>query len=289
MRYRVNAALVIGRRRIFESLIHPGFYIAVSISMLLCCVFISSFVRSIDSSGFNYEIGPVYRYLGGALSGAFGSSILSRIFVDGPFLLAANVAFLPVLFYLSITSVHRFGSEKASGAIELLTYGPADGTSYFLASMLKDAVLTLVALAALLVLFIFAGAVDNLAVTPRLFGCFLILFLTATSIYAYGVFISSLTDGANSAIALFLGGFALFAVILLGSYSLVGGYVRSLSNVASWTIQWVSPFYYWSLGARSITGGGAGTLLVSVGCLIGLTAGLLLASHFVIRTRGVRP
>ncbi len=289
MNYRMNSTVAIGRHRLRESLIHPGFYLSLTISLLMGYAFVAAFVRSIDSSGFNYHANPLYDFVGGVLSGAFGSTILSRVFADGPLLFAMNVSFLPVLLYLSMTSVYRFGTEKSSGAIELLTYGPSDGTSYFLGSLAKDVLLSAAALLALILFFSLAGIVDNIAVTPRLFEEVFLLLFSAVAIFAYGILVSSITDSANSALSLFFAGFVLLAVSLVGSYAIVGGYVRSLSTIAAWIVQWFSPFFYWSLGTKAAIAGEFGGFVLGIAGLIVLTVAVLTASHFIIRSRGVRP
>ena len=185
MNYRAGAALAIGKRRLFESFIHPGFYIALAIGMGITYALTAAFVRSVDSSGFDYTLNPFYNFVGGIISGAFGASFLAKVFARGPFLFALHVAFIPVLLYLAMTSVYRFGTEKRSGAIELLCYGPCDGTAYFLASMIKDTVLTAIALAAFLLFFLVAGPTDNLAITGPLLVSLVVLFLAALCMYAY--------------------------------------------------------------------------------------------------------
>jgi len=288
MNYRASSAMAIGKRRLFESLIHPGFYVALAVSLAVGYAFVAAFVRSIDSSGFNFQLSPLYTFAGGLLSGWFGGAVLTKVFADGPFLFAVNIAFLPVLLYLSMTSVYRFGTEKASGAIELLTYGPSDGTSYFLASMLKDLVLTVLTLVVFLLFFLAAAAVDNIAVTPRLFDTLILLLLASSAVYAYGVLVSVVTDSANTALALFLAGFIVLFVSLIGSYAIVGGYVRSLSTVAAWVIQWFSPFFYWSIGTQAAIGGEAARYLLGLLGLLVLSSAVLVGSHFIVRARGVR-
>ncbi len=289
MSYRINAALAIARRRLLEAFIHPGYYVSLAISLAIGFAFIAGFVRSIDSSGFDYKLTSLYAFAGGILSGAFGDGVVANAFADGPFLVAVNVAFLPVLLYLSMTSVYRFGTEKASGTIELLTYGPSDGTSYFLGSILKDMVLTVGTLLIFVLFFVLSAAVDNLALTQKLISSTALLLLVSLAVYSYGVLVSVLTDSANTALALFMSGLVLLALSLIGSYAIVTGYVRSLSTVAAWVIQWFSPFYYWSLGTRASIGHDAVGYVIGIAGLAALSAALLVASHYIIRFRGVRP
>ena len=81
----------------------------------------------------------------------------------------------------------RFGLEKKVGALELIAYGPADGTSYFLASLAKDVLLTLLSLAVLLAFLLVAAALNNLILGPAFTVNLAMLFLLATAIYAYGM------------------------------------------------------------------------------------------------------
>ena len=87
-------------------------------------------------------------------------SFLEKLFSEGPFQFVFYISFIPVFLYLSFSTVFHFGLEKKVGAIELLAYGPVDGTSYFLAFYIKDVVLTILYLL-VLVLFLSAAALLN--------------------------------------------------------------------------------------------------------------------------------
>jgi hypothetical protein len=286
--YRANAAVVIARRRVFEAVIHPGFSIALAVALAVACVCVAAFVRSIDSSGFNPKANPFYWLLEGLLAGAFGETFVSELFSHGPFMLAANAAFLPVLLYLSLTSIHKFGSEKAAGAIELLSYGPSDGTAYFLASMLKDMILSALALVLLIAFFALSVVVENLAFDSRIPGVMIAIFFTAVSVCAYAVFISVMTETANSAVALFLGGFVLLMLVCAGSYALGSSSVHGLSVVAASVVQWFSPFFYWSLCVKGASAGDSLLFIVGLAGQVLLACAALVASHHVLRRRGVR-
>ncbi len=80
MNFRLHAASVIAKRRIFESCLSPGFYIAQAVGLLLSYFLISGFVGSIDSSGFNYMLHPLYELIGRSLAGAFGTTFMEKLF-----------------------------------------------------------------------------------------------------------------------------------------------------------------------------------------------------------------
>ena len=160
MKRRLRAALVIARRQAFETLLSPGLYVTLALGLLLGFFLVSGFAASIDSAGFNPTLNPVYDMLGRSLAGAFGSAFVEKLFAEGPFLFALLVSFFPVFLFLSISSVFRFGQEKNAGALELLAYGPADGTSYIVASFLKDIAFTAASLA-LIVAFLGMAAMGD--------------------------------------------------------------------------------------------------------------------------------
>ncbi len=288
MNYRLHATRVIARRRIQELLLSPGYYVAASLGLLLAYLLVSGFARSVDSSGFDYRLHPVYDLLGRSLEGAFGGTVVQKLFAEGPFQLVLYVAFLPVLLFLAASSVYRFGLERKVGAVELLAYGPADGTSYFLAFLLKDLLGTLLYLAALTGFLAVTAALHNLVLGPTFFQCLGLLPFAAVAVYAWGVFASTLTDNSASALAVFLALMIFFLVVFLGSFTIASGYVANLSTVFAWIVRWVSPLYYWDQALRFAEV--ASWLLYALNLVLLLVVGaaVLVASHFILRARGVR-
>ena len=80
MQLRIHSTLVLAKRRIFEVLIRPGYYIALCIGLIMGYILISGFVNSIDSSGFNFEMNPLYDLIVRILHGAFGAAFLETFF-----------------------------------------------------------------------------------------------------------------------------------------------------------------------------------------------------------------
>ena len=289
MNERMHATSVLARRRVFETIISPGFYVAMAIGLMLAYLLVAGFVRAVDSSGLAFALNPVYDLIGRSLEGAFGRTLVEKLFAEGPFVFALYVGFLPMLLYLAVSSVFRFGLERKIGALELLAYGPADGTSGFLAAFIKDILLTVVYLVVLLVFFAITAALSNLLLGPTFFFTLVILLFFSVAVYAYGVFASTLTDNSASAVALFLGLMVFFLVVLMGTFTIVSGYVRNLSTVFAWIVRWISPLFYWNLAVQAVEIQGwllyAGGLLV----LLVLGAAVLAVSHFILKARGVRP
>jgi len=288
MNQRAHATSVLAKRRILETLISPGYYVAQTIGLVLAYLLVAGFVRAVDSSGFNYTLNPAYELIGRSLVGAFGATFVEKLFSEGPFLFTLYIAFLPVLLYLAVSSVFRFGLEKKVGALELLTYGPADGTSYFLAALIKDILMTAIYLVVLLLFLFIAGLLNNLILGPSFYYSLVILFFLSIAIYAYGIFASSLTDNSASAIAVFLGLILFFIIIMMGSFTVVSGYVRNLASVLAWIIKWISPLFYWDLALRFVEMGNWGMYFIGVALLLLLSVVVLFISHLTIKTRGVR-
>jgi len=289
MNYRLHATRVIARRRLQELAISPGLYVAAAVGFLLAYFLVSGFVRAVDSSGFDYRLQPVYDLIGRSLEGAFGAVVVQKLFAEGPFQLVLYVAFVPVLLFLAASSVFRFGLERKVGAVELMSFGPADGTSYFLAFMIKDLVGTLLYLAALTGLLAVAASLHNLVLGPTFFYTLALLPFVSFAVYAWGIFASTLTDNSASALAVFLALMVFFLIVFLGSFTIASGYVANLSTVFAWVVQWISPLYYWDQGLRAVEVARWGMFLLDLALLLAAGAVVLVASHFVLKARGVRP
>ena len=289
MNHQLHATAVIARRRILETVISPGYYVALTIGLVLAHLLVAGFVRTVDSSGVNLSLVPAYDLIGRGLAGAFGNTFTAKLFAEGPFLFTLYVAFLPVLLYLAVSTVFRFGLEKKVGALELITYGPADATAYFLAALIKDLLMTAVSLVVLLGFLLAAAGFNNLVPGPSLFRNLPILWCAAGAIYGYGILAAALTDNSASAVALFLGVILVFAVVMIGSFTVIGGYVRNLASVFSWAIKWISPLFYWDLALRSAEVGNWGMYVAGALLLAALAAAVLTVSHLVMKMRGVRP
>jgi hypothetical protein len=288
MNYRLNAVKTVSKRRIYETLLSPEFYILQAVGLLLGYFLVKGFVQSIDSSGFNPEISPLYTHIVGTLLGIFGNAFVEKLFSEGPFIFSFLISFAPVSVYLPVSSVFRFGLEKNVGAIELLTYGPLDGTSYILAFMVKDALMTAIYSSVLTIFFLLAAVVFNLLLGPMYFVFILMFFFLTMSVYSYGMLASVLTDNPASSIILFSVILIFFTLIQLGSFTTSYGYIRNFSTVLEWIVKWISPHFYWNMGLRAAYFKNAGQVSLCIFYLLLLSSAVLFASHFVLKLRGVR-
>jgi hypothetical protein len=288
MSRRFRAVRVIAARQVFESLVSPGFYVILSLSLALSCALAAGFAASIDTSGFNPKLSPLYDFISRLIVGSFGASFQEKLFAEGPLAFALLVSFLPMLVYLAVSSVFRFGHEKNAGAVELIVYGPADGAAYVLAAWFKDMLLSLVSLAVLSAALLAAAELMRL-LPGRLFGTMIVVLpLACLSVFAYGALCSILASNATSALALFLGIQVVFFLLLAGSFAIVSGPVRSVSAVAAALLQWVSPFFYAGLCFRAAESGQWMLFISGSALLLLLCAVVLYAGNLVIRRTGVR-
>lgn len=289
MRDRLHAAAVIARTQLKELLLSPGPYVALAVGLALGWALCSGFARAIDSSGFDPRLNPAWDFLTRAFSGAFGPVFVERMLAEGPFLVALVVTSAPLALLLVIGTVVRLGMDRSSGALELVVFGPADGTSYFLGSFARDAVASAAGLVLIVLYFLLLAAARNLAVGPMAMAAVPVLFLLCLALSAVGILCSILLGNAAGALAVFAAVCAILLGALAGSLGTAVTTFRAGAQAASTILQWVSPFYYAQLCAQ---GYGAGSGLVygsGLVLLAALTAAVLAASHAVMRHRGVRP
>jgi hypothetical protein len=288
MSHRLHATRVIARRRMLELALSPGYYVSATLGLVLAYLLVAGFERSVDSSGFDYHLHPVYDFIGRFLEGAFGGAVVQKLFAEGPFQLVLPVAFLPVLLFLAMSSTYHVGLERKVGAVELLAYGPADGTSYLMAFLVKDVLATLLYLAALTGFLAVTAALYNLVLGPAFFYGLVLLPFASVAVFAWGILASTLTDNSASALAVFLAVMVFFLSVFLGSFAIISDYVASLSTTLAWIVQWLSPLYYGEQALRAAEVAAWPWYALNLLLLLVVATAALAASHFILKARGVR-
>lgn len=289
MNYKLNAIKTISKRRIFETVISPGFYVATAAGLFSGYYLLSGFLDSVDSGGLNFSLHPVYNQIVEILSGAFGITFVEKLFSEGPFVFVLFVSFIPVFLYHAINTVFKFGFEKNVGALELLMYGPSDGTCFFLSFFIKDVLFTVIYIFTLALFFYLSSVINNLVLGPMFYFSLLIIFFLAVSGYSYGILASVLSGNAATSVALFSGIVVFFVILQIGSFAITRDYVKNLTNVIMWFIKWISPFFYMDIGLSAALYGNFFLFLLSILSILIISAVLLLISHFVLKVKGVRP
>ena len=286
--FRFRAVRVLARRRLIEHLLSPATWVLAAFGLVLAFLIVEGFVKSVDSSGFDFSLHPVYEILYGIIGSAFGVTYVRQLFGDGPFAFASLAAFAPVLLYHCLTSIQRFGHERRSGLVDLVAAGPADVSAYLFSFGAADTA----AVAAYLVLtglfLAVSGIVWNLAVGLTLVAYLLGLLFFAASLLALALLLVSLLRQPASAVALFLVVAAALASAEVVSFAMIGGGPGSGAFVASWVLRWLSPFYY--LDAARIAARSQQTLQF-FSALLGqavLCAVFLTGAYVRARSRGTR-
>ena len=288
-RERLHAAGVMARTQLKELLLSPGPYLALAAGLALGWLLCSGFAHAIDSSGFDPRRDPAWDFITRAFSGAFGPVFVERMLAEGPFLLVVVVSAAPLVLLVLIASVVRMGMDRTSGALELVACGPADGTSWFLGSFARDAVVSAAGLAVIALYCSVLAAAGNLAVGPMAAAALPALFLLCLALSSLGILCSAVVASVGGALALFAAVCALLLAALAGSLGTQVSTFRAGARAASAVIQWVSPFYYAQLCAQGYSGGSALEYAAGLALLAVLTAAVLGTAHLVLHRRGVRP
>ena len=288
MNFRAHAVSAIGKTRLRETLIQPGFYIAAAVGLLVAFVVQYAFSLSVGSGGFEPSLNRLFEVVGRVLTSTFGETFVDELFADGPYLFALFAAFVPVYLYVVISSLFRSGMEKQVGAMELLTSGPADGTACYLAALVRDVTVTFIYLLALLGAFAAGSLFHNLAITPRVVLGFVQLLFVALLFFAYATFLGSATNGPISALISDIGLTLLFVLIYGAKYAVIGGGVRSVAASVGIVLEWLSPLHYWKLGAESAAMQQWTGVLLALIALAGLSGVLIVGSHLILSRKGAR-
>jgi len=289
MNQRIHVAKALSKRGLLESFLNPGYYLFLSVSLVLGYFLVSGFKKSIDSGGFDYSLDPLYDLIGRSLEGFFGSTYVDQLFSEGPFLFIIVIIVFPLFLYLTITSVFKFGMEKKSGVVELLSYGPVDGTTYFIASLVKDLIMAFVSIAIVMIFLLITAVLNNLVVGSTAFLSLILIFFLTPVVFAYGILASSLTDNSASALVMFLMLMVFFLFIIMGSFTIVDNNIQNIAGEFSRILNWISPFFFFRVGMRGVAAGNIIPYLLSLLFLSVLGFVILLASHLILRIRGVRP
>lgn len=243
--FRVHSPIVIARRKISETWYSPGIYISLTAGLVIAFLIVTSYTKSIGSGGFDSTLNPFFNFLSGLLVGAFGEAFFTKVFSEGPFYCALILSFVPILVFITINSVFRFGFEKNVGALRLISFGPADGTSFIIGTLIKDIFFYVIALAVLICFFVLCAIINNLLLGPKFFFGILTIFAFALCVSAYGVFSSSVTGNSGAAVALFSAIMMASVAIHIGSFMKLEDQTDVLSSILLKIARWASPIFYW--------------------------------------------
>lgn len=200
--------------------------------------------------------------------------------------------------YLGLTSAITISRERDLGTLEVLFYGPVDSVSYILAKYIQQMMVFLVTLALSFVFFWAVSVYTNLGFSKNLAGLLLLSLVMASSMVAFGIFLSSITRRMTVSVVLFLG-LALFFLVFSIAHSIVMTmpgeklstalvYVRIVLDNMDKLVRWISPIAYLERGGMAIALGEPLQYLWSVLSSVAYTVVLLALATFAFNRKGVR-
>lgn len=285
---RLRAIRVLARRRLFEHLLVPATWVLAALGLVLAFLIDRGFVRSVDSTGLSFSLHPAYEILYGIMGSAFGATYAWQIFGDGPFAFASLAALAPLLLYLCLATIQRFGHERDSGIADLVAAGPADIPAYLFSFGAADAVVAAAYLVLTGLFLAVNGIAWNLVIGLTLVAYLLGLLLFAASLLGLALLLASSLRRPASAVALFLVVAAALALAEVASFAVVGGGPGGAGKIASWVLRWLSPFYYLDAARMAVR---SEQTLQFFGALLGqaaLCAAFLTGAHATARSGGTR-
>ena len=279
MNTRINSVKTIFKIKLKETLLSPGFFISLSLGAAIITLLVYGFIKSVDSSGLDYMKHPIYYFIGRFISKGFGMNLLLNIFSEGPFLFSLCFAFIPVFLFTFINSIYRAGYEKKNGFHELLLYGPADYTVYFITVFLRDCVIYIISLIFFSIVIYISALNNNLVVGSSFLSFNFLIFFTATGFAAYNTLIFSITDNPGMGIFISIILYFIFTILIL---------YNQIENIFLKVIMWLSPFYYMKMGFNELYMYNASVIILPFLLLIFLCFIILTGSHYLILRKGYR-
>ena len=287
MNKRIYTTMVLTKKKVFETILSPALYITMALGLICAYFVISSFIGSAVADGINYSQNSIMRLISKFIIAIAGKDLLENIFSEGPFTLALYISFLPLFLYLAISSVFKYGHEKSTGAIELITYGPVTLASYFLSSILRNMIFITGYLFTLLCIFFITSIISNLLLGPVFISSLFILIFLCMTIFAYGILCSSTMRHGFSSLTIFVAiilifiGTKIFASMTIETYSI------TIWTIITTFINFLSPFFYFELGITGIQLGNILLYFLMVLSMAVLTTIILYASKTISNIRGV--
>jgi len=284
----LNASRLIAGIKIKDVFLSPATYILLTISLLTAYVYIQGFVRTIEGDGINLALHPLYTMTGKFLTGLLGEEFLKRLLASGPGLLTTFTAPLPFLLFILIHSVLSRGLDRENRVVELIAYGPSNETAYNIASLITDLCLAGLMIVSLTLFSLTVLVSFNLAVRIHFVANYLLQFFMLFSLSALGIFLSTMMKNALS--ALFSYSTVLLGLVVLEVlfYSVTADTVRSILLPFHLILRWISPFYYFRLGAVPFSSSGTLGLFFSILGNTALGALFLFSASLTAKKKGVR-
>lgn len=271
--YRLNAIKVTAKRELFSTLYGIGLYIVMAFIFLITSYgSIRVSILNVVENGLESLPNPI----------------------SWPFFLTVFLAST----YLGLCSAIAISREREQGTLEVLFYGPVDSLSYVLGKYTQQILTYGVVLAFSIINFFLISQFTNLGFSGQFFGLLVLSIFLASSMVAFGIFLSSVAKRTIAGVVLFIS-LVLFFVLFWGAHGFIMSlpgqnlstllvYTRLILDNLNMVVQWISPLAYFLRGMTAVGVGSVSQYLISIVSSLVYTAVLLGLAVNMFERRGVK-
>jgi hypothetical protein len=286
MHVRLQAALTLLKPKLKDLLLNPGIFIAAAVSTTLGLVLVTGFTTIVGSERLLFEQNPLYFLVLRTVEPLFGETVFTKLFSEGPFLFALIIALAPFFLYIFIFSAHSLGYEKNSGVVKLISFGPADYSSFSLSNIIRDMISTAGFMLYLLIFFHLLSGYFGLTLGTRFWACYLLFFFLFPALFSLIPFAVALTRSPGSSVLLLIIITAALLIVDISAFIIAGAYIETLTELLSSVFRWISPFSYFRFGLTAVEGTGLPALAAGIAALSAFTGVILFLTSFIELKQG---
>jgi ABC-type transport system involved in multi-copper enzyme maturation permease subunit len=268
---KIRTVWVLAKRELRLTLFGSGIYLAILISLVISSTILQNYLEAVSRDRLLITASP-FAY---------------------PLFIATGVCAV----YLALASVTSIARERNMQTLELLFYGPVDHTGYIFAKYLK-AVLSYFFIVMLVVCyFAVASLTSNLGLSFKFLGVLALSFFLSSCVITFGIFVSTLSESARTAVLLLLGIVGSLVAVQIALEVLINMgdnlppallYLRNTLSILHAIVKWVSPFYYLDKGMEAVSLGSAAKYAVSGMSSAVYSAVFLVLAILALKVKGVR-
>ncbi len=286
MHVKLQAALTLLKPKLKDLLLNPGIFIAAAVSTTLGLVLVKGFTTIVGSGRLLFEQNPLYFLILRTVEPLFGETVFTKLFSEGPFLFALIIALAPFFLYILIFSAHSLGYEKNSGVVTLVSFGPADYSTFSLSNIMRDMIITAGFMLYLLIFFLLLSGYFGLLLGARFWVCYLLFFFLFPALFSLIPFVTALTRSPGSGVMLLIIITAALFIVDVSSFVIAGMYIETLTELLSSVFRWISPFSYFRFGLTAVEGAGLPALAAGIAALTAFTGTILFLVSLIERKKG---
>ena len=285
MRHDYSPLRAVLRYRILEGLLDPGFHILLLVCMAFSMFAVRSFASAVISFGLDYERSPLLLFLAGIMESLYGENAATLLFAQGPLLILTFCCAVPLIVYLSVTTILQYGMERASGYSLILSAGPLDKGLDLLVFLLRNVILLSAGLLTYAIGFVWFSAITNVGIPKAfLFHCILILF-SGTSVFILACI--SIVIPGRGYIGIVVFSVVLILLILAGAGTTLqaadalGGLLFRTGRI----LGFLSPAFYYVTGVLALLSDDPGRFIYSLWSILLLNTAIFAGFYFFATKR----